>query len=218
MIGLFLFVLIFSKISFLIQPHLTNTFTLVIWLIFFILLCFIVMSFLFTSLIGLSKEALIGKIKISNLFYYGEKFWIKNVPIMLLLAILSAATFQISTVLAFFIGKSTQLSINAATSLFFIFLFIGLAGVIIFFTFSSFYLVKYNLSIIESIKNSFKIVRKNYLKVFIISIIFFAIYFVLQFYSSNLPIVFSLIEYLIVTPYLSLILTKFINHEEYLRT
>ncbi len=200
----------FSKLSVYIQHYLKTTPLLILWLVLFSLIAFLVMSYFFTALIGFSKEAVKGQAHLSHLWKYANKFWIKNIPIMALITIVSFIVFQIAVYLAYFIGKALHLLTNPAAALFFLILFAGLISIIIFFTFSSFNLIIYNLRILESIKKSFIIVKANYFSVLSISVLFFILYSLLEILTSVQPILAGIIKYLLVTPYLSLVLTRFL--------
>lgn len=202
---LWIFLVAFSYASVKINHTLSNSLTITIWLIFFSLLSLIAMSFLFSSLIGLSKDAINKKSRISNLFYYGKKFWFKN--FLIIIVILASYNFirLISHYTALAIGKSLALSVPVAQFLFFIIFFAGICSFLIFFSFSSFALVLKDLTLKKSISTSFRKVALNYPYVLTITILFFAIDTLLG-YTSNL--VYESVSALLILPYLSLLLTR----------
>jgi len=122
------------------------------------LIAYSIISFLFSSLIGLSGDIIRGKKK--NIFIYGKKFWLKNLLIIILILVVRYIVNVSSIFLGVKIGTFLNLSLQPAKILFSLIYAIGLLGIIIFLTFSSFYLVLKNLSIIQSVKSSFSLVRK----------------------------------------------------------
>jgi membrane protease YdiL (CAAX protease family) len=119
---------------------------------------------------------------------------------------------------AFYIGKALALSLAYAQALFVAVYFIGLIGIAIFLTFSSFYIVFKGTSIITSIKNSISLVKKNYLSTLTIILIFFIIITLLDSYLAypifNIISVGELIKTLFIYPLFFLVLARFLLTEE----
>ena len=203
---LLIFFTLFSKLSVSVNYKFTQTPAITAWLVFFVVISLCVMSFLFSSLIGMSKESIGKKASSRSFLFYGKKFWMKNfVIIVLILAVYNAIRFA-AHYSAFYIGKAISLDVNAAKILFFIIFFVGLAGILIFLAFSSFFLIVYNLSIKQSINSSFSYVSKNYPLVLSLTILFFIINESLS--KINYPLIVDIINSLIIVPYISLIFTR----------
>jgi len=206
------FLIIFSKglvkasSSFQIAP------SSILFIISFIVISLLATSFFFSSLIGMSKEAIKGKSKIKDLFSYSKKFWLKNFLIILLIYVLYrlinlALIYGINSA-----GQALNLQLSTAQIIFFILYFASIAGILIFLTFSSFYLVIFNSKIIESMKKSILFVKKNYVFTLSILIIFFALNQLLSMLIGNIVqgLLFDVINYVFIMPYLSIILTRFV--------
>src|SRR3989338_10406234 len=87
-VSLMVFMIAFSEISIKLSSFLAGR-TLIIWQICFLVIYFLAMSFFFSALIGMSKDALKGKANLRTSFSYSKKFWLKNFLIMLLILALS---------------------------------------------------------------------------------------------------------------------------------
>jgi len=176
-------------------------------LIFFSFISLALLAFFFSGLIGISKDIQQKNLKLKKFLIYSKKFWLRNFLIILIITTLTFLSGRVSHYLAFYIGKAINLSTNPATILFFLIYISILLGIIILFTYSSFFLVLYNLKTIESIKSSIKFVKKEYINTLIITIIFFIVFFILE---KNKNILFDLIEYGLIVPYISILTTEFI--------
>ncbi len=208
---LLVFLTLFSKVSVNINYSLVSSVAITSWLILFVLISLIGISYSFTGLISLSKSAIRKeKISPSNFLKSANKFFLKNLVIIIfVLAIYNVIRFA-SHYLALFIGKSLNLQTNLAVIIFFIFFTIGLLGILIFFTFSSFTLVIKNLSIKQSLFSSIKIVRQEYPATLSILLIFFVIGRILTSVLSVSFLVIDIINAIIIIPYFSLVLTNFV--------
>jgi len=206
-------IFLFSKLSTAVNSQLvnTNSFVIILWFIISALIYLALTSFFLSGLIGMSKEAIRKKAKIKDFFFYSKKFWLKNLLVIIIILAVYALINLISIYGVRFIGQSLGLEINIATLIFFLVYFIGLSGILIFLTFSSFYLIINNLKIKESIKNSINLVKKNYTFVLSILIIFFIINQLLEIYLVFWNgLLFELLSAIFIIPYLSLILTRFV--------
>ncbi len=198
---------LFSFISVSINYKLQNSIALTLWLIFFSFISLALLAFFFSGLIGISKDIQQKNLQLKKFLVYSKKFWFRNFLIILLITTLSFLSGRTSHYLAFYIGKALNLSTNLAVILFFLIHISILLGIIIFFTYSSFFLVLYNLKTLESIKSSIKFVKKEYINTLTITLLIFIVFFILE---KNKNILFDLIEYGLIVPYISILLTKFI--------
>ena len=101
-----------------------------------------------------------------------------------------------------------NLEVESAKWIFLSFYFVGLIGVIIFLTFSSFYLVLKNKTIVGSIKSSARLVEKRYIETLCVILVFFVIYKIFD--LIDIRVVTEIINAVFIVPYFSLVLTKFI--------
>lgn len=162
------------------------------------------MSFIYCCMIGLAKRKVEkGKNEVLKVAY---KKWLKNFLIILILLIVYNVVQWIAFTLAYTFGKLVGLSVETAQVVFFLFLFIGLIGIVIFLTFSSFYIVIYQTSIKNSLKKSAIFVKNNYLETLSILILFF----IARELTSYAGVYSQYINAIIITPYLALILTRFL--------
>lgn len=137
----------------------------------------------------------------------------RNLVIILVMVILYNLIFFASNWIAFQIGKSFLMSTNNAKILFSSLFFIGIMIFLLFVSLSSFFLVRDNFSIIRSLKASFKFMKKNYIKVLAIFVVF---YFLLRLsalvtYEFSLFSLTELINYLIIYPSFASFLANIIN-------
>ncbi len=170
----------------------------------------LIMSFFFSVIIAMSKSAIKGKSKLSD-FSSGLKYLIQNFSILFLIyIILFRGINYISIYSALFMGGHLTFTLKIAQILFYLIYVFFLLAILIFFTYSSFYLVANNLSLINSIKSSSIFVKNNYILTLSIFIALFIISQIIN-YISNINLILSQIIYsAIIVPYLSLLLTRLI--------
>jgi len=207
--GILLILLVaFSNFSVFLNKVLTSEIQLKIWLVVYTLISIIVVSFLLSALIGISGEAIRSKAKLKNSFHYARKYEIKNLVLIVIFLvsynIINFVTFHSSL----FISKALNLEVESAKWIFLSFYFVGLIGVIIFLTFSSFYLVLKNKTIVGSIKSSARLVEKRYIETLCVILVFFVIYKIFD--LIDIRVVTEIINAVFIVPYFSLVLTKFI--------
>ncbi len=202
------FMNILSKLSVQINYQLNTKFALTLWLIFFSIISLLIISFFLSGLIGMSYDAIKGKAKLNRFFYYSKKFWLRNFIVILIILILYNIVQFAPTFIVFYIGKALALELKPAQFLYFLILFVGLIGIIIFMAFSSFYLIIKNISIKESIYNSILLVKKNYISVLAIVLLFFIFNSFINLIEKK--IIVDLINSVFTLPYISLILTNFL--------
>src|SRR3989344_3103961 len=207
---LFLLLVLISKISVKINYTLSNSITITLWFILFSLIYFLIISFISSGMIGLSKSAVLKKAKLSEFLIYGKRFWLKNFIILVLFFFIFAiliGLLALYTKLMILLTPYFSLSEKSFKVTTFVLYFIYLIGIVIFFTFSNFFLVINNLKIKESILNSFILVKRNYLSILSISIIFSALFYLTSLLNDFLA---NIINFIILIPYLTLILTRFL--------
>jgi hypothetical protein len=210
--GLILFgvFILFSKLAVQVNYKLQSTMSLILWLVIFTAVSFLIMSYLFSSLIGMSKKSTKGKTTLNDFFFYGKKYLFRNFSILfafLVLYLLIVGSLFVFT--KFMISISGVLTVpeNGFKFLSLLIVVAWLLGVIIFFTFSNFYLIIRDISVGKSIIMSRKLVKREYINVLIISVFFFVLFSVLNLFSGIFR---DLIGFLVLTPYMSLVLTRFI--------
>ena len=200
--------------SYLSLNNLNNAVFSTSWLALFVLISLLIISFLFSGLIGASSVTLKRKATLKDLFVFGKKYWLKNFVAIFLILIISDLVFFASLYSSFYIGKTVNLSLRPAQALFFLALFIGMALVVIFFTYSSFFLIIKNLSIRNSIKSSFRFVKSNYIHTLALLLIFFVVDWFLEFLEFIHPYLSEIVTSLILVPLLALALSiTLIDHK-----
>lgn len=129
----------------------------------------------------------------------------RGVPNFMLLSIIALA-YAFLTQLALLVGKALiPLSTSLATLAVLLVLFASLAGILIFFTFANVFCIVHSFSVVHNITQSATLVRKNYLLVLSLSILFFIINALLDFLPSLLA---ELLRSLLIAPLLALILVR----------
>ncbi|MFH1290173.1 MAG: hypothetical protein ABIH92_02075, partial [Nanoarchaeota archaeon] len=205
LLGVILFVIseLGEKLAINFQTTLSN----ILWTAFFSLVFLVLVSYFIAGLIGMALKSVKGEVKWKDFSSNANRFWFKNFQVMLLIVIVSILIGRIAHYVAMFIGRMAGLSLEAALLLFVLIYFAGLIGVLIFFTFSSFLLVKENLKVRKSVRRSFALVRREYLATLSLTIILFVIYYLLGWIPG---IVGDVVVYGLALPYFVWILTKFV--------
>ncbi|MEK6844540.1 MAG: hypothetical protein AABX83_03910 [Nanoarchaeota archaeon] len=208
--SLFLYIsLIFlSNLSVRINYKLQTTPLLTGWVVLFSIASLLITSFFLSGLIGASFQAMKGKIRLKDMLKYSKKFCLPNLAITFIIIALYNIIRYLAHNIPLLILKPFNIPLSIAQGVFFILYFAGLVGIIIFLTFSNFYLIIKDVTILEAIKKSISLVKENYLNVLSIMIIFFVINELLN--LANTKLLYELVNAIFVVPYLSLILTKFL--------
>lgn len=196
-----------SRISVKVNYNLSNSISLTAWVILIALVTYLFMAFTFAGIIGMVYKASKGRVKISDFTSNAKKFGLKNYLIILIIIVLSILIGRIAFYGATFIGRAFNLGLGAAEAVFILIYFAGLIGVLIFFTFSSFFLVIDNLGVKESIKRSFRLVRREYLSTVALSLALFILAFLVRRIPTDVG---SIVEYGLAIPFFALILVGFI--------
>lgn len=212
---LFLFLVLFSYISKQVNYYLHTTLTISAWLVFFAAIFLFALSFTFSGLISISS--LIAKNKpysIKNFYQYAKKFTLRNFIIVIIMIIIYNITRLISHYTSLWIGAALNLELKPAQTLFISLYLILLLAFALFFTFSSFFMVIENLSIINSIKKSFSLVKRTYFQTLLITLVFFVIItllnLLLPYKLFDFIYISELISTLLIYPYFVLVLTRFV--------
>ena len=214
MIFLTLFSFLYSKLGKLIVSQ--NSIIPILFLIIFVLINLLVLSYIFSGLINLCLIISNNNQKagLSDIFKAANKYWLKNFVIIIIIYLCYNIIRIIATYGVSYFGKSLSLSVESAKFIFFFVYFAGLIGLLIFFTFSNFFLILENLGIIKSIKKSAIFVTRNYLSVLAISVIFYVIFRLIGFfdliYASSAFSISEIISSIIIYPYLALVLSRFL--------
>ncbi|MDO8459718.1 MAG: hypothetical protein Q7S74_01280 [Nanoarchaeota archaeon] len=206
-----IFLEILSRFSVFMNHRISNTIAITSWAILYVLISLFVMSFILVGIIGIAKKSMKEKSGLKDFIMYSKKFGLKNFLVMLIIVIISIISWAMAHYGALFIGRALSLSINTATTLFKALYVAGLVGIVIFISFTSFYLVIFDLKIYESFRRSMKLVKREYLYALAISLALYFIHYLL----NNIPLVVGdIIEYVVIVPLFVLFVTRFIIVEE----
>ena len=151
-----------SDISAGINLGINNSILISVWLFIFGIISLAIMSFFFAGLIGMAKKTDNSEILVRDFFVSSKKFWFKTLVLMIFIVVISAIIGRIAHLATFYTGLSFGLELNYAVFLYILIYFAGLAGILVFLTFSIFCLVIYKLKIRESLKKSFSTATRNY--------------------------------------------------------
>lgn len=208
--SLFLYIIfiIISDISVKINYRLQTTPLLIAWVIFFSVVSLVITSFFLSGLIGMSFQATKRKVKLRDMWFYSTRFFFPNFILIFIIIALYNLIRYLAHNIALLVLKPFNVPLNIAQGVFFILYFTGLVGIIIFLTFSNFYLIIKDLNITEAIKKSVSLVKKRYTYVLSIIIIFFVVDSLLN--LANIKLLYELVSAIFIVPYLSLVLTKFL--------
>lgn len=206
-IFLWVFIIVFSRLSVGVNYRLSNGIAIAVWLVLFSIVTLIVISFVFSGLIGMCKSVINHRGDLRDFLSNSRRFWFRNFQIMLLVVVVSIVIGKTAHYGALFFGRAFGLPVSAAQVLFVLIYFTGLVGVLMFLSFSSFYLVIYDLKVKESVLKSVGLVGREYLGVLSMSVMFFVLFFLLGRVEG---IVGEVIEYVLVVPFLSVFLTRFV--------
>ena len=166
----------------------------------------ILLSTLFTvSMLSFYQEALKKKPKIRTIFLTLKKFWLEIIILNLIVGLCLLALFGLLELPAFFLIKSNMIF---ALAWFFIAL-IPFALISILFSFSNFYLILKKRRILESIRKSIRLVKKNYLQVLGIVVIFV----ILAGLVSIIPYAGALINLFLINPLQTLTFVVFFSRK-----
>jgi len=210
MLGVFFSVL--SELGWNYAYGLSTTTGNVVYTILVALVSLFAMGYIFSGLIGMSKKIVEGKKAVWKDFSSNAgKFWFRNFVVLLVIAVVSIVIERVAFYGAFFIGRIFDLGVGAAQFVFILIYFIGLIGVLIFLTFSSFYLVLEGLIIVGSMRKSVRLVKKEYLATLSLIVILFVVLFLLNSVSGFFG---DILEYAFFVPLLALVLVRFVLNKD----
>lgn len=198
----YLLVILFSNYSISIQDNLKTSLSSTLWLIFYFVVWFVLLSSLSFVLIILSSRIIGRKHKIK----------LRNIIKFLFLSLISLIVFMLINLISYFsagyIGRLFSLEINTALSVYVLIYLALILCSLIFLTFSSFFAILSNNSILACLKKSISVVRSNYIFIVLIGAALYGI----DYFSSNIfettPIIREAIFYLLIIPYLFIVLTR----------
>jgi hypothetical protein len=172
------------------------------FLIIFSIIFLLANSFFVSIFIGSASLSLKDKFSIKETLKF-SKFTFKNLIIILVLLIMNSIVFYASNLVGGFLHQSfsSNFPVYGAMGTY----ILGLL-IIVFFLFSLFFCTLKNESIFSSFKKSFISVKRNYLKIVFILLI----YLLFDFLASQipLPILKDIIHYILLYPLLALALTE----------
>jgi len=196
-----------SKISVKVNYNLSNSISLTAWVILIALVTYLFMAFTFAGIIGMGHKAFKGRVKIADFIESAKKFGLKNYSIILIIIVLSILIGRIAFYGATYIGRAFNLGLGAAEAVFILIYFAGLIGILIFFTFSSFFLVIDNLSVKESIRRSFRLVKREYPSTVALSLVLFVLAYLVRRIPTDVG---GIVEYGLAIPFFALVLVGFV--------
>ncbi|MEI6849524.1 MAG: hypothetical protein WCK29_00650 [archaeon] len=211
------FSLILSFISGKVSLMLSNeTATIItLWISLFTIVFILVSSYFYSGLIHISLLSMKRKVSLREMFQGANKFFIRNSVLVIIMLLLVYVTNLIIGELVNYLGKYFGFSTSLATIIFIILYYLFLVGIVSFLTFDSFFLIKNNSSIINSIKQSINFTLKNYISVLIILLLFLVTYFLVGLLDNLLALSITspsaLIYSIIIYPIFVLILARMIN-------
>ena len=183
----------------------------IIWTSAFFLIFIFVGALFLGVMISVAKEKNSSKENtLKGAFNEGARNWIANFLALFTFSVLYWIVIGILYVLTEIIlsfQPAIVLSILQFKLVAFFVLFAFLAGVFIFFSFMNFYISIYSLNLADSVRKSFSLVRKEYLAVLSLSVLFFVLYWL----TAKLPNYFAeVVEYLILLPFFVILMTRFV--------
>lgn len=174
-----------------------------IWSFALLLIIFLVLSFIFSEIIGISMH---GR---ESIMHYGKIFAIRVFFVLIITWIAGQVIpVLIGHGIATELGKSILLSEKSAKIFFAVYDIAWKILVVIFLTFSSFYCIKDDLKVKEGIKKSMKYVKSNYINTLLSLTIFYAL---LEICTRYIPVYGGWVYTLLITPIISIWLSELIS-------
>ena len=213
---MFILLLLLSALGRTLAPSLTTNISNTLWLISYSLISLIVMGCTLAGLIGVANAIIAHRTTSVHILYMGGiallRKGIKNTGALLLIILGYNAILWIAYLIAFGIGHLLTLDVTLARIVFIFFLFIGLVSLLLFLTFTSFFLVSSALSIFSSMKSSIRLVKKEYLSTLALIVLFFVLGQLIEIFTGNANLLFKeLINTLLLYPYLALCMMRFVH-------
>lgn len=186
-----------------IAVYLQTTPSNIAWVVGFGLVSLSIVSYFSSGIIGLTKKE-----GLMWFFKNGNKFWLKNLGVFVVIFVSSMVVWAVAHYGAIFLGKAIGLEIEIATVLFVLIYFAGLTGFLIFLSFASFFLVLKRISVREAISKSGVFVKNNYIVTLSLLIVFFVLYSVLDLVGGVLG---DLIAFGFLFPYFIIVFKEFVK-------
>jgi len=209
--GIFLWIFFFAinKAGLKTAPLLTNTFANIGWVFFITLVNFIVVSFIFGAAINLSLRT-VKKTK-ENFLSMAKKYFLSNFLILLFIFliynILINGSLFLYTKLMLYLLNYFEIPLLLFKTIAFLISAFWICSVLLFLIYSNFFAVIKYQKVREAVKSSINFTRAHYLDTLALSVIIFVTFFLL----SKIPPNFSdAINYLIMIPFYTLLIVKFI--------
>lgn len=180
------------------------------WVVFSTILLLIFLSVFSVFMISISRNVSEKK-KYSEGIY--DSFWKKLaavfVLIFMLLVLFNLMNLTLWLFTRFMISMSPRFTVSLGVFRFLSTLisFVWVAGVIVFFSFSSFFAVAKNNKIRESVKNSFKLAKKEYLAVLSFTVLMFIVTSLIGFLNGFYG---DVANYVLILPFTFVFMTKFV--------
>ena len=206
---LFILSKVYTKINEFFQINsIPNKFLLYIVLaISFIFLILVISAFISVIIYVFSNndKNLISSIKNSS------GFWLKcSLTILIFIILFNLANFSLLIFTKFMISfkQIIEISENSFRLISFLIYFLWLSLVIIFFTYSIPFMIYRRIGIIQSMKESFKFTKKNYIYTLKLSLLLFIILQILAYLPNNISLAINII---LLTPFYASLLIKSIR-------
>lgn len=139
------------------------------------------------------------------------RFWLKcSLTILIFIILFNLANFSLLIFTKFMISfkQIIEISENSFRLISFLIYFLWLSIVIIFFTYSIPFMIYRRIGIIQSIKESFKFTKKNYIYTLKLSLLLFLILQILAYLPNNISLAINII---LLTPFYASLLIKSIR-------
>ncbi|MBU0907141.1 MAG: hypothetical protein KKD18_03030 [Nanoarchaeota archaeon] len=192
-----------SKIGGRIVVNFQSTTSNVLWIIVAGLVSFSLISYFSSGLIGLTQKK-----ELKNFFVQGNKNWFRNLLVLLVILVSTAAVWAIAHYGTLYFGRTLNLDAAVAKWIFIWVYVTGLVGFLIFFSFASFFLVLHNRPVVGALSESFRFVKRNYFTTLFLMIVFFALYFLVNFVEGAVG---DLLLFGLLFPYLIIVFTRILN-------
>lgn len=183
-------------------PNFTTNISNIVWTVAVAFVSFVIGAYFLSGMTGAARE------KKERFFSTANKFWLRSFFAILTIVIVSGIIWAISFYGASFIGKKIGLDIVKAVVVFVSIYIIGLIGFLIFFTYSSFFVVLKEAKFQNAIRESFSLTKREYLKTLLINLVFFAWFFALDKIKGNVG---DILIFGVLLPYFVAVLTRFVE-------
>lgn len=171
----------------------------IVWLVFYGLILLLMGGFV--------EAGWIGSLNRKDFFVSAWNFWWSSFLVLLIFVILFNIVNVVLYGFTFLMSLHPVVSVEVFKILSFILAFLITGGFVMFFSFSNFYVVLNDFGVLKSVRASWKLVRREYLSVLSMSVLFFVVVFLI---TKIEGFVGDLINYGIVLPLMFSIYTRFV--------